>query len=89
MDDLDQRLTAAINQRNKLAAEAQRIAGKKEAAERALSDLRDEIRSKNLDPDQLDETLQKLNEAFASEVAAFEAAVDKAQRDLSPYMEIR
>ena len=87
MSDLDARLTAAITLRNRLSAESQRIAGRKEAAEKALADVEAEIRSKNLDPDTLDETLVKLTEAYEKAVEAFEADVSKAKESLAPYME--
>lgn len=87
MSDLDTRLTKAINLRNRLSAESQRIAGRKEAAEKALADVESEIRSKKLDPDTLDETLTMLTEAYEKAVAEFEADVAKAQESLSPYME--
>lgn len=50
MSDLDARLTAAITLRNRLSAESQRIAGRKEAAEKALADVETEIRSKTSIP---------------------------------------
>jgi predicted nucleic acid-binding Zn-ribbon protein len=87
MSDLDDRLTAAITLRNRLSAESQRIAGRKEAAEKALAEVESEIRSKNLDPDSLDETLVKLTEAYEKAVEAFEADVEKAKQSLAPYME--
>jgi len=85
--DLDSRLKGAVEQRDKLAAEAQRIAGRKEAAEKTLAEIEREIREKNLDPDRLDETIQKLQDAYAQSVEAFELAVDEARQALSPYME--
>lgn len=87
MSELDDRLTAAINLRNKLASASQRVAGRKEASEKALADVEAEIRSKNLDPDSLDETLTALTEAYEKAVASFEAAVSKARDDLAPYLE--
>ena len=62
MSDLDTRLTKAIELRDHLAGASQRILGKKEAAEKSLADVDAEIRSKNLDPDTLDETQTMLTE---------------------------
>jgi len=87
MSDLDTRLTNAIELRDRLSAESQRIAGRKEAAEKTLSDVESEIRSKNLDPDALDETLTMLTEAYEKAVETFESDVSKAQEALAPYME--
>jgi predicted nucleic acid-binding Zn-ribbon protein len=85
--DLDARLKAAVAERDRLAAEAQRIAGRKEAAEKALSEVEKEIREKNLDPDVLDETIQKLKDAYEKAVETFEREVQEARDALSPYME--
>lgn len=87
MSDLDKRLDQAVSRRDKLAAEAQRIAGRKEAAERALAEVEDEIRAKNLDPDTLEETIRKLEAAYEQEVEAFEKGVESARLELSPYTE--
>jgi len=87
MSDLDQRLKDAVALRDRLSGEAQRIAGRKEAAEKALADVEAEIRSKNLDPDTLDDTLAKLTEAYEKAVVSFESDVEKAKESLSPYME--
>ena len=85
--DLDQRLKDAVAERDRLSGEAQRIAGRKEAAERALAAVEKEIRAKNLDPDTLDQTLTTLTEAYEKAVESFEADVAKAKEALSPYME--
>lgn len=85
--DLDQRLADAIQQRDQLSSQAQRIEGRKQVAEEALEAVRKEIREKNLDPDSLDKTIETLTAAYAEAVEAFEAAVSEAQRQLSPYLE--
>lgn len=85
--DLDARLKMAVAERDRLAAEAQRIAGRKEAAEKALSEVEKEIREKNLDPDTLDDTIQKLQDAYEKAVETFEREVQEARDALSPYME--
>jgi hypothetical protein len=87
MEDIDNRLSAAIITRNKLQAEAQRIAGRKEAADRTLKEVEEEIISKNLDPASLSETLDTLTEAYKQEVASFEVKVSEAKTALTPYME--
>ena len=86
-DDLDARLEAALQERDRLAAAAQKIQGKKEAAEKALSELRTEIVGKNLDPDNLEKTISTLEAAYAADVEAFETAVNKAQKAIAPYLE--
>ena len=86
-EDLDSRLKAAVSKREKLAAEAQRIAGRKEAAEKSLESVEQEIRDKKLDPETLDATIEKLETALAEEVSKLEEGIEAAQEDLSPYLE--
>lgn len=87
MSDMDDRLNTALALRTKLAGEAQRIAGKKEAAEKALSDVEQEIRSKNLDPNTLNQTLTTLTEAYEKAVENFEKDLEAAKQALAPYLE--
>jgi chromosome segregation ATPase len=85
--NLDERLEAAVAARDRLAAEAQRLAGRKEAAEKAVRDLEVEIREKKLDPDTLDDTVEQLEAAYRSAVETLEREVEAAQKALSPYLE--
>jgi hypothetical protein len=85
--DLDGRLTAALAERDRLSALAQKIQGRKEAAAKALDELRAEIVAKNLDPDSLDETIEKLEVAYEQAVAKLEQEVKAARESLTPYLE--
>lgn len=85
--DLDGRLTAALAERDRLSALAQKIQGRKEAAAKALDELRAEIVAKNLDPDSLDETIEKLEVAYEQAVAKLEQEVNAARDSLTPYLE--
>lgn len=85
--DIDERLKKAIDARDKLAGEIQRISGKKQAAEQALEDVEQEIRDANLDPETLGETLKKLEEALNSSIQDFENKLKSAKDSLTPYME--
>ena len=85
--ELDTRLKTAVEKRDRLFAEAQRIQGRKEAAEKALQEVESEIREKNLDPDSLDETIQQLDDAYSASVQLFEQEVTKASEALAPYIE--
>jgi predicted nucleic acid-binding Zn-ribbon protein len=85
--DLDSRLKTALAERDRLVADAQRIAGRKEAAEKNLAEVEEEIRKKNLDPETLDDTIKQLREAFATAVADFERDLEAAREALTPFME--
>lgn len=87
VQDLDARLTQALAERDRLTSLAQKIQGRKEAAAKSLEDLKAEILSKNLDPETLDETIQKLEEAYEQAVSNLEQEVKSARDSLSPYLE--
>lgn len=87
MTSLNQRLQAAITKRDQLSSDAQRIAGKKEAAEKSLKDVQDEIRKKSLDPDTLEDTIAQLETSFEEAVQKFENDVNAAEEALAPYLE--
>ena len=87
MSDLDERLKKGLALRDRLIAESQRVQGRKDAADKALAAVEDEIRSKNLSPDTLQDSLDSLVVAYEKEVASFEAALVTAQTALSPYLE--
>ena len=87
--DLDERLAKAVEARDQLKADIQRIEGRKEAALKALNEVEEEIRGRNLDPAALDVTLAKLREAYEKAVLKFEAEVQQTQEALSPYLEIK
>lgn len=87
MDDLDKRLEEAVKKRDTLAAEAQRIEGRKQAAEKALEEIRKEILEKKLDPDTLSETITNLEASYKEAVIKFEADVEAARVSLTPYQE--
>lgn len=85
--DLDARLKSAVAEREQLTAESQRIAGRKEAAEKALKTVEAEIRAKNLDPEALDETVKKLDGAYSTAVTNLESELAAARASLTPYQE--
>jgi len=82
---LDDRLAAAIRDRDQLAAEVQRIEGRKQAAEENLATVRQEIQEAGLDPDRLDATISQLEQAYDKSVTEFETQLRAAQEALEPY----
>jgi uncharacterized protein (UPF0335 family) len=84
---LDERLTAAVRRRSEIAAEVQRLDGRKEAALSSLRDVEDEIRAKGLDPDTLEKTVSDLKSRLESEVSELEATLETAAQALAPFQE--
>lgn len=85
--ELDERLNKALVLRERLSSLAQKIQGRKEAAAKSLEDLRGEILAKNLDPDSLDETIEKLEGAYLEAVTGLEKEVEFARDAITPYLE--
>ncbi len=87
MSDLDHRLQVAVENRNKLASDVQRIIGRREAAAKALADIEEEIREKGLDPDTLTDTVAELRDRYETSISELERGVQEAQTALTPYLE--
>ncbi len=86
MEDLGQRLEAASKRRDTLAAECRRIEGRLEAAEESLRTVEAECRAKGIDPDKIDEVIDKLEAKLNDLVTQVEADVAKAELALAPFL---
>ena len=86
MSDFKARIDAAVKRRDDLAVRHQRLLGRLEESERALEAVREECRSKNLDPDSLDDTISKLEIAIETSLRQFESKLDDAEKALKPYL---
>lgn len=84
--DLDTRLKQAVLKRDNLAAETQRVQGKKEAADTNLKAVEAEVRKANLDPDTLDDTIAQLGDAYQIAVTTLETDLSLAEKALDPYL---
>ena len=87
MADLDQRLTEAVQKRNKLESEAQRVAGRREAAISALEAVEKEISERGLDPNTLSDTIEDLRTRYETAISELEQGIIDAHTALTPYLE--
>lgn len=83
--DLKVRLDQAVKRRDELAAKRQRLLIRLEEADRALEELRAKCRSKNIDPDKLDELISKLEASLEQSVMGLEAKLAEAEQALEPF----
>jgi chromosome segregation ATPase len=83
--ELDARLKQAISTRDRLAEEVNKIEARRELAQKNLADVEAEIRAKGIDPDQIDEKVRELEEAYAAALTKFEAELDDLDNALAPY----
>jgi chromosome segregation ATPase len=86
MSDFKTRIDAAAKRRDELTTRHQRLLGRLEESERALESVREECRSKNLDPDVLDDTISRLEAAIETSLSQFETKLDSAEKALKPYL---
>jgi PIN domain nuclease of toxin-antitoxin system len=83
--ELDARLKQALAMRDRLAEEVNKIEARRELAQKNLADVEAEIRAKGIDPDQIDEKVRELEEAYAAALTKFEAELDDLDKALAPY----
>lgn len=80
-----ERLKQALALRDRLADELHRIEARRDLAAKNLSDVDAEIRSKGIDPDKIDETVQELEAAYEAAMARFQAELELVDQALAPY----
>jgi len=84
--DAKTRIEAALKRRDDLQAQKERAVGRLEESEKNLEAIRTELRSKSVDPDRLDDTIQKLEEALAASLAEFESQLSEAEKSIKPFV---
>lgn len=87
--ELKSRLDTAVKKRDELSQKKQRILGRIEEAERSLEALREECRSKNIDPDKIDDVILKLTQTLETSVTQLETKLSDAEKSLEPYVSPR
>lgn len=86
MSDLDQELEQVLKRRKTLAAEIERLKGRREQADATKKSLEEECRSKKIDPDKIDETLTKLEDTYSAIVEELKRDTEAAEQALTPYV---
>jgi chromosome segregation ATPase len=83
MAEMKRRMDKLQQTKKDLQAKRDRYLGHVEAAEQALKTAEAACREKGIDPDQIDEVLQKLVERYNTQLAAAEEAIAKIQTDFA------
>ena len=86
MDNSRKRLDDAIERRDTLAKGVQRVKGRLEAARKELETVEAKCREKGVDPEALDDAIQKLEARYEAEVEDLEDQLTKAEASLRPYV---
>ena len=85
--DQTERLEAALKRRDDLAAKKERIQGRHEAAAAKLAEVEEEIRGKKIEPQDLPQTIQKLEAKYNDLIEQIESKVDAAEEAIAPFLE--
>jgi chromosome segregation ATPase len=83
--DLKTRLDSLVRRRDDLDQQRQRALGRLEEAQRSVDELKAKCRAKNVDPDNLDATIQKLEAELDKSVATLETQLSQAEKALEPF----
>jgi len=86
MQDVDRRLDTAIQRRDKLDSDVQRILGKLESAKQTLMEVEDACRKKGIEPNQLEVTINKLRERYMDSVSTLETKIEDSEKALAPFI---
>jgi hypothetical protein len=82
-----ERLKQALDKRDKLNTTLQRLKGRLEKSQQDRDSIISEIRDKNLDPENLDQTISVLQEKYTNLLQKFEEDLNTLQNNLTQYME--
>lgn len=83
--NLEERLKQALANRDRLAAEVNRLEARRDLAARNLAEVEAEIWSKGIDPDEIDAAVGKLEASFQTALEKFEAELSELDTALTPY----
>lgn len=81
------RLDALILRRDKVAADHQRLMGRLEAAQTDLVSVETEIRVIGIEPDQLDQVIERLGQRLDQALDTFDKDIATAEAALAPFTE--
>jgi len=84
-NDITTRLQGAVKKREALAAQVERLRGRLEEAQTNLAAVEKTCRDKNIDPDRIDEAIDKLRARYESAVSKLENDLSAVQEALTPF----
>lgn len=81
-----QRLEALVSRRDALQQKKQRVEGRLEAARDAQATVEQECRDRGLDPDKLDQAIDKVEGRLSQALQELEQGIDGAEQALAPFL---
>jgi len=80
-------LVSLLERRDALQQQVQRVMGRLEQAKRELEDAEADCRKKGIEPEQIDQVIDKLQKKLDKEVAELASALEQAERQMVPFLE--
>jgi predicted HicB family RNase H-like nuclease len=80
-------LEALIRKRQQIKNEIQRLEGRLEAAKQSKEEIYEECRKRGVDPENLDEIIEKLGVRYENLVRELAEETEQAARDLAQYQQ--
>jgi phage shock protein A len=78
----EQRLQKAIEKRDRLKTEVDKLKGRLEEAQERKKQIEEKCKSKNIDPSKLEELVTKVTEKYKAALASFETAIESLEQEL-------
>ena len=85
MDDKRKRLMAAVQRRESLQKDVQRIQGRLDSARTEVGRIEEECRSKGIAPDKLDDTIEQLEGRYEQVVTELEESISRVEEQIEPF----
>tara|TARA_Y100000310_G_scaffold194428_2_gene194417 strand:+ start:9773 stop:10045 length:273 start_codon:yes stop_codon:yes gene_type:complete len=86
MDDLKQRLDAALTRRDTCTRNKDRVQGQLDSARNQVGAVEKEIRDRGVEPEKLDATIEAVTEKAEKLVADLEARIATSEAALEPFV---
>ena len=86
MNNLDQQLEDVIRRRKKVTETLERLKGRKEQAQANLEAVEEECRSKNIDPEKIDDIITQLEGKYQDLVEELTKDLEDAERKIEPFV---
>lgn len=86
MPTLDDDLESVLARRKKVKENIERLRGRQEQAQTNVAQIEQECRSKNVDPERIDEILQQLETKYKTLIEELDKDTQAAERALEPFV---
>lgn len=87
MEEIQKRFHRAVKRRTELRGTQERLQGRLESAKSRLEEIQAKCRAKGVDPENLDELIDKVMKVYDERVSTIEQKIAEAEEELAPYLD--